>query len=190
MKNKSLSTKNMVLTALFAGIVVILQYLGSFIKFGPFSISLVLIPIVVGAAVCGKSTGTILGTVFGFVVFVTDSAAFIAVNAPATFLTVILKGALAGYFAGLFYDLFKKYNKYLAVISAAIICPIVNTGVFLICSKLFFMSLINTWAQQLGYPSAGEYMFFGLVGLNFVFELATNIIISPLIVKLINIRNR
>lgn len=42
--------KKMVGLAIFTAIVVVLQLLGSFIKVGSFSISLVLIPIVVGAA--------------------------------------------------------------------------------------------------------------------------------------------
>ena len=187
---KTMSTKNLVMCALLAAIVVVLQYLGSFIKFGPFSVSLVLIPIVVGAAICGKGAGAGLGAVFGFVVLITDSAAFLAINAPATFVLVMLKGILAGFCAGIVYGIFKKYNNYLAVVASAIVCPIVNTGIFLIFCKLFFMTLINQWASELGFASAGEFMIYGLVGGNFVFELLINIILSPVIVKLINMRNK
>ena len=48
--------------------------MGSFIRFGPFSISLVLIPIVIGAATCGIKIGAWLGLVFGAVVMVTGGA--------------------------------------------------------------------------------------------------------------------
>lgn len=185
---KKMSTKNLVICALMAAIIVVLQYMGSFIKLGPFSVSLVLVPIVVGSAICGKSAGAILGAVFGLVVMATDTAAFVAVNAPATFLTVMLKGVLSGFFAGLVYSILKNQNRYLAVISSAIVCPVINTGIFLICCKLFFMSLINQWATELGFPSAGNYMIFGLAGGNFIFELIINIIFSPIIVKLINSR--
>ena len=51
-------TKNMVGVALFIAIVVVLQMLGGGIKVGGmFSISLVLIPIVLGAAAYGPSAG-------------------------------------------------------------------------------------------------------------------------------------
>ena len=53
MTKKKFETKKMVLSAVFTAIVLVLQMLGSFVKFGPFSISLVLVPIVIGAAVCG-----------------------------------------------------------------------------------------------------------------------------------------
>ena len=61
-------TEKLVLAALLTALVVLLQYLGAFVRFGPFSISLVLIPIVIGAATCGASIGAWLGFVFGVVV--------------------------------------------------------------------------------------------------------------------------
>ena len=48
MKNSRIDTRTLTGLALFTAIVVVLQFLGSFVRFGPFSISLVLIPIVVG----------------------------------------------------------------------------------------------------------------------------------------------
>ena len=48
------NTKIIAGTGLLTAIVVVLQLFGSAIKFGPFSISLVLLPIVVGAALYGK----------------------------------------------------------------------------------------------------------------------------------------
>lgn len=190
MKKAKMSTNNLVMCALLAAIVVVLQYLGSFIKLGPFSVTLVLIPIAVGAALCGKAAGAWLGAVFGFVVLLTDSGAFLVFNAPATIFTVMLKGILAGFCAGLVYELLKKRSKFLAVVASAIVCPLINTGVFLICCKIFFMSLINTWSSELGFASAGKYMIYGLVGGNFIFELLVNIVLSPVIVKLINMRKK
>ena len=65
----------MVGIAMLSAIVVILQLLGSFIKFGPFSISLVLVPIVVGAGVYGLGAGTWLGFVFAITVLLSGDAA-------------------------------------------------------------------------------------------------------------------
>ena len=48
MNDTRIKTKTLTGLALFTAIVIVLQLLGSFIRFGPFSISLVLIPIVVG----------------------------------------------------------------------------------------------------------------------------------------------
>ena len=63
---KKFDTKKLVGLALFTAIVVVLQFMGSFIKFGMFSVSLVLIPIVVCAAVYGWKSGAVIGAVFQF----------------------------------------------------------------------------------------------------------------------------
>ena len=47
----------MVLAAILTAIVIVLQFLGAFIKLGPFSVSAVLVPIVIGAATCGVGIG-------------------------------------------------------------------------------------------------------------------------------------
>lgn len=182
------NTRRLTGVAIFTALVVILQLLGSFIKFGPFSISLTLIPIVVGAALYGPSAGAWLGFIFGVIVLVSgDAAPFLAVNAPGTVFTVLAKGALAGLLAGLVYKALKGSNIWVASVCAALVCPVVNTGVFLLGCKLFFMDTIAAWAEGLGFESVGKYMIFGLVGGNFLFEVLFNILLSPVIVRLIRI---
>ncbi len=190
MEQKRIATRTLTGLALFTAIVVVLQLLGSFIRFGPFSISLVLIPIVVGAALYGAAAGAWLGGVFGLVVLLSgDAGAFLAVNPLGTILTVLVKGALAGLCAGLVYRLFARpgKNEMPAVVCAAIVAPVVNTGVFLLGCLLFFLPTVSEWGAAMGFESVGKYMIFGLVGGNFLFELLFNIILSPVIVRLIKI---
>ena len=188
MENKRISTRTLTGVALFTALVVVLQFMGQFIRFGPFSISLVLIPIVVGAALYGPLAGAWLGFVFSLVVLLSgDAGAFLVVNALGAVLTVLLKGTLAGLCAGLVYKAAEKLNRWLAVILAAITAPVVNTGIFLLGCLLFFMPTITEWAAGLGFPSAGNYMIFGLAGGNFLFELLFNIVLSPVILRLIKI---
>ena len=142
-KTPAQKTRTLVGIALFTAIVVVLQLLGSFIRFGPFSISLTLIPIVVGAAVYGAKSGLWLGFVFGVAVLLSgDAAAFLPVNPVGTVLTVLVKGAAAGLCAGLAYKALEKKNRYLAVIAAAFVCPVLNTGIFLLGCLCFFMESI------------------------------------------------
>ena len=63
----------MVGIAVLAALVVVLQLLSSVIKIGTVSITLTLIPIVVGAAFYGPGAGAILGTVFGLVVYINSA---------------------------------------------------------------------------------------------------------------------
>lgn len=245
---------------LLTAIVVILQFIGASIKFGTFSVSLVLMPIVIGAALYGVIGGAWLGFVFGVVVLLSgDAALFLGINPFGTIVTVILKGTAAGALAGLVYQLFSmkpsngklamiisnalliasgafllifgimhngvpaeqitdetiksasgastffiiagavlfalgtamliimivkkvKIDVSTAVFASAITCPIVNTGIFLLGCLVFFMPTIREWA---GDSDVGTFMIVGLVGFNFIFELAVNLILSPAIVMLI-----
>ena len=198
---KRIETRTITGLAILTAVVVVLQLLGSFIRFGTFSISLVLIPIVVGAAMYGWGAGAWLGFVFSFIVLLTDSAAFMVINPLGTVLTVLLKGTLAGAAAGLVYQLLgrksiyliiekkgtEKWRTDLGVAVAAIVCPVVNTGLFLLGCWIFFLPTISEWAAAAGFASAGSFMILALVGGNFLFEVLFNIILSPLIVRLVEL---
>ena len=105
--------------------------------------------------------------------------------------TVIAMAALmlAGCGAGMIYQLLAPKNQYVAVIAAAVVCPLINTGIFLVGCVLFFMDLIAEWAMGLGFgENVVQYMFVGLAGGNFLFELLFNIVLSPVIVRLLKIK--
>ena len=181
-------TKNMVGVGLFTAIVVILQFLGGGIKFGMFSISLVLVPIVVGSAIYGWTSGAWLGFAFGAAVLLSgDAAAFLAIDPLATVLVVLVKGTACGLTAGLVYKLLKNVNHTVAVFSAAILCPVVNTGIFLLGCQLFFLETVAGWGSAMGYENVAAYMFLGLAGVNFLIEIGVNIVLAPVIVRLIKI---
>ena len=184
-KKSNWDVRKLVGLALFTAIVVVLQLLGSFIKFGPFSISLVLIPIAVGAALYGTAAGGYLGGVFGLVVLISgDAAAFMTISVPATILVVMLKGICAGLVSGLIYNVLRKKNEILAVFLAAIAAPIVNTGIFVLGCFAFFLKGIAQW--DVG--NAAKYVIFGMVGLNFIVEFAINVLLSNVVYRLNNIR--
>lgn len=188
---KGLQTEKMVLLALLTAMVAVLSYFGGFIKIGGLaSISLTLIPVVIGATLCGSLSGAWLGAVAGAIFFATPDAAFwFGLSIPGTILTVMVKGALSGYAAGLAYNLFEKLNRYLAVVVSAIVCPIVNTGIFLLGSVIFFMDAVGGGAAAEGI-SVGAYLIIFFVGLNFVFELITNIVASPAIVRILDVAKK
>ncbi len=188
MSERKQQTRTLVLGAVFTALVIVLQLLGSFIRFGMFSVSLVLLPIIIGAATCGYKIGAWLGFVFGMAVLLSgDATAFLVVNYWGTIITVLLKGTLCGLLAGIAYQAIEKLNRYLAIITAAIVCPVINTGIFLIGCKLFFFETIKEWGAAAGFNNAATYMFLGLAGGNFLFELGTNIILSPAIKRILTL---
>ena len=184
-------TKKLVLLALLTAIVAVLAYYGGFIKIGVLaSVSLTLIPVVIGATLCGPLAGAWLGAVAGAIFFLTPDAAFwVGLSAPGTVITVMVKGILAGWCAGIVYKLTERFNRYLAVVVSSIVCPVVNTGIFLLGSLIFFMDAVSTGAADKGI-SVGGYLIVFFVGLNFVFELIANIAISPAMVRILDITQK
>lgn len=174
--------QRLTLLGLMTALVVVLQLLGQFIRFGPFAVSLVLIPIVVGAALDGPLAGGWLGFVFGVVVLFTDAAGFLAISIPGTVFTVLVKGVAAGVVAGVVYRLLEKKKRWLAILAAAVVCPVVNTGVFFAGCYLFFFDALSVSAAEAG-KSVFLYIILVMIGANFLFELLFNLLLSPAVLR-------
>lgn len=176
--------------AILTAIIIVLQIFTTFVKFGPFSITLALIPMVVGAAMYGVGAGAYLGAVLGAVVTImcitggdVGGAMVWAANPFLCAVMCVLKTALAGLCAGAVYMLLETKNRYVAVFLAAIVAPIVNTGVFIVGMLLFFKDLLAAWA---GGSDLLTYIIVGIVGVNFLVELGVNVILSPVVVRIID----
>ena len=179
-------TVKLATAGILTAIVIVFQFIGASIKFGTFSVSLVLIPIVIGAALGGKWVSAWLGFAFGIVVLLSgDASAFIAIDPIGTVITVILKGTLAGFVGGIIFEALKKINTYFAVVASAVLVPVTNTGIFLLGCRLFFFETIKEWGIGLGFENTATYMIVGLVGINFIFELAINIVLAPTVVGVV-----
>ncbi len=184
-QNSRLSIERLVYLAILTACVIALQCMASFVFPGAISINLSLVPIAIGAAVCGKFAGGWLGLICGFIVLIDPTTAgFMTLNAWATVLVVLLKGFLSGFLSGLVYSLLERVNRFLAVIAAAVVAPIVNTGIFVIGCLLFFLPLFE--------PEAGGnvvgYVLTAFIGVNLLIEMGLNIVLAPAIHKLISLR--
>ena len=168
--------KKITYLAIFTAIVVVLQFIP--IKIGTFELALSVPAIVIGAAICGIGAGTWLGFVFGAVVLtLPGTAAYLSFSLVGTIVTVLLKGILAGFCAGVVYSLLSKHNRYLAALISAVAATLVNTSVFLAGSLIFFDSDIATVINV-------------FISVNFLIELAVNIILVPTVYRIINIKKR
>ncbi len=186
MNNKSLMIKKITGIAVFAGLVVVLQLFSNYVQFGPVSITLALIPIVVGSIIYGPLGGFALGAIGGFLVFIAPSTIglFWDYGVFTTFLVCVLKMALAGMVSGLLYKAFNNKNKKVAVILSSVSVPIINTGLFAIAALLFYKDLLanlNTAGQN-----TIAFLFFSFIGFNFLIEFAVNSILSPVVLRLVN----
>ncbi len=184
MKNEKL--KRMTGIALLMALVVVMQFISAAIPpISGFSLSFVLIPIVLGAALFGPSAGALLGTTFGVIVFINcvtgaDAGGQMVFQASPVlcFLVVLGKGALAGLAAGWIYKLTEGFGGYVAMLCAAIVCPVVNTGTFVLGMLTLFPAVFEAWAGSVG-ADILTYLFSYLLLLNFVPELIINVVFSP-----------
>lgn len=185
-------TRRLTGLALLTAIIVVLQVVATFIKFGPFPITLALAPIIIGAALYGPKSGAYLGGVFGVVVLLAcimgwDAGGSVLWNANP-FLTAVIclaKGALSGLCAGAVYRALSA-TPLLGSIAAGIVSPVVNTGLFCLCLALLFHDILVAWA---GGTEVFYYILFGLTGVNFLVELAVNLVLSTVIVRVVSARS-
>lgn len=176
--------KRMTGIGLLIALIVVLQFVSGIIPpIAGFPISLVLIPIVLGAAIYGAKVGMLLGGIFGVIVLINcingkdpGGQMVFQANPYICALVVLAKGILAGLGSGFVYRLLKKSNHYLAMLCSAIVCPVLNTGIFVVCMLVFFPDVLSAWA---GGGDILNYVLTGLVVVNFLPELLINIVFSP-----------
>lgn len=185
------STRRLAGLAIFTALIIVLQVVCTFVRFGPFSITLALAPMIIGAAMYGRRAGAYLGFVFGLVVLVTGLMGWdggvvmllLSQNAIGCVLICLVKGAAAGWVAGLIYERLSKRKDLAAVVTAGVLCPVVNTGLFIAGMMAFFMSTLESWA---GGEAMLYYIIFGLTGINFLIELAVNLVLASGITRIIH----
>lgn len=201
--------RKLTLGALMTALVIVLQLIGTYTTFfGPFSTAVALPAIVIGTVLCGWAIGAWLGLVFGVVVLFTNSQLFLAFSVPGTIVTVLVKGIACGLIPGLVYMLLKKLlqskpidtpaksalqivtnalRRYVPTVVTAALCPVVNTAVFLLGSRLFFMQHSAKIAENLGLTLTGMELFYALAFGNFLIEILFTTILSPVIIRIVEI---
>ena len=191
-------TLQLVQLALLIALVIALQMVSALIPpiGGMVSITLTLVPVVVGGILLGKKAGAILGFAFGAIVLINcisalDPGGSILWNANPFFTALIcfVKGTLAGFVPALLYKAVKGSGEnagvcreFAATVVAAIAAPIVNTGLFVAGMFLLFKDTLYAWA---GGTDIVMYVLFGLAGLNFLVEFIINLVLSPAIVRIV-----
>lgn len=182
--------------ALLVALVVVLQIVSAMIPpiGGLVSITLTLIPVVVGGILLGKGSGAFLGFAFGTIVLINciaglDAGGNILWNANPFFTALIclVKGIAAGFFPAWFYELINgktpsQGRTFGATVVAALSAPVINTGLFVCGMFLFFSETLNAWADG---TNVMIYVLTALAGVNFLVEFGINTILSPAIVRIV-----
>ena len=188
------NVKKLAGTALLAALIIVFQTVASGIKIGTFTPTLSLIPIVIGALLYGPMAGCFLGFVFGLIVVIgvlsgaeAMSTMMLNLNPVMTIFLCFFKGMMAGFIPGIVYQQLKDKNELVATAVSAVLAPVMNTGIFCAGILTIFKSITESVGQSLGFASAGSFVLYGVVGMNFIFELAFNVVLIPAIIRIINI---
>ena len=196
--SSSKKVERMVQLALFVALVVVLQIISALIPpvAGLVSITLTLVPVVVGGILLGSASGAFLGFAFGAIVLINcmtgmDPGGNILWNANPLFTAIICfgKGIMAGFVPALLYGAISgrepgRAKKFVATVVAALSAPIVNTGLFVAGMFLFFKDTLYAWS---GGTDIVIYVLTGLAGVNFLVEFIINTVLSPAIVRIVDV---
>lgn len=177
--NKIITTKQIVGTGLLLALEIILQIVGNYLQFGAVNINLSLMTIVLAAVLYGPLSGAILGFFNGLMALLSPStiAIFMPVSQIGTIMACLLKTTLAGLLAGFVFKPFRNKNHSLGLIICSVLVPLINTGVFSLFALLFFRPLLEAGVNEQN-PNIIAFLVFGFIGINFVFEIITTVVVT------------
>ena len=180
MTKSKFSTKYLVEMALLVAIILLMAFTPiGYIKTAGLEITLIVIPVAVGAVTLGPAAGAILGGVFGITSFIQcfGMSAFgtllLGVNPVFTFLVCVPTRILDGWLTGLIYAGLKKTKMPSAgsVTLASLCCPLLNTTFFMGMLVIGFYNTeyIQSFVSALGAKNALLFIL-AFVGVNGLVE--------------------
>jgi uncharacterized membrane protein len=194
MKTTNFRTSAMVQLALFTAIIILLAFtpLG-YIKTLGVEITLIVIPVTVGAIILGPKAGAILGAIFGITSFLQcfGLSAFgtmlFGISPIGTFVICMVPRMLMGWLTGLIFINLRKVNRDLSFAVSNLIGPLLNTVFFILVLLLLFYNTeyIQGIAKTLGAKNIFTFVVL-FVGLNGLIEMGVSFIIGTAVSKTID----
>ena len=203
MHTSKVNVQHLTELALLIALVLVLAYtpLG-YLPIGPLSLSLITIPVAIGAMILGPASGAVLGTVFGLTSFmnamqggsVMGTALFNA-NPVFCFINCVVARLLCGWLCGVIYAALKKAmpgKKKLCCTLGALSAPVLNTIFFMGFLVLLFYQTeyVQSLVASLGAVNPFVFVVM-LVGLQGLIEAAVCCVVATAVtVPLLTVLNR
>ncbi len=149
---KNINTVYMVEMALLIAIILLMAFTPiGYIRTLGLEITLIVVPVAVGAVTLGPAAGAVLGAVFGITSYIQCfgmspfGAVLLSINPVYTFIVCVFSRVLMGWLTGWLYQVFLKSSllKKVSVALANLCCPLMNT--------LFFMGTLTLFFYQTDY---------------------------------------
>lgn len=179
-KRGKINTVYMVQLSLLIAIIILMAFTPiGYLKVGPLEMTLIVVPVAIGAVVLGPTAGAILGAVFGITSFVQCfgmspfGAVLLSINPIYTFIVCVVTRILMGWITGLIYAALRKRKKIrkVSVAISNLCCPLLNTLFFMGALILFFYQTDYIQSLVQGYGASNALIFVILfVGINGLVE--------------------
>ena len=184
-----MKTKDLVFTALFMGIVFMLGLWPNigFIAIGPVSVTLIHVPVIIGAIFLGSTSGLLIGLAFGLGSFINSmSSGVIFAPVFANPLVSILPRIIFGFGTYYIYKMVSVFvkNKTVNYSISAALATIFHA--LLVVPLLFYVGLGHeSIATAINTVYQGKVLLFigGIFMANTLFETIASIILVPLVLK-------
>ncbi|MFV0497172.1 MAG: ECF transporter S component [Candidatus Fimivivens sp.] len=183
----------MVRTALLTAIIFVMAFtpLGYF-KTGGLSITLLPVPVIIGAIVMGPMTGTVLGLAFGVTSLIQCfglepfGTALMGINPVGTILTCLVPRIIMGFLTGVIFAIFSHMdkNKLLSFAVTSFLGALFNTLFFMSFLVLFFYNTDFIQTIVAGMGSSNPFSFaLAFVGINGLIEAVACCVLAGAISK-------
>lgn len=149
MQNKKTSKKtlNLAVLGIFSALIFLMAFtpLGKIPSFATL-ITIVQVPVVIGAMLLGPAAGAVLGGVFGLAMFIQGfmgdplGALMMSANPFYTFIVCMIPRILTGFLSGWIFKAIQKIDKtkIISFVTASLSCAVLNTIFFLGFLYIFF----------------------------------------------------
>lgn len=189
---KKKGTLYLVQMALLIAIILLMAFTPiGYIKMPGLEITLIVVPVAVGAVLMGPAGGAILGGVFGITSYIqcfgmsAFGATLLGINPFLTFLVCVPTRILAGWIAGLIFSAMRKgkHTKKLSYYVANLACPLLNTFFFMSVLCLCFFQ--TEYIQSLAGGANVLTFVVAFVGINGVIEAIACFVVGSAISRIL-----
>lgn len=196
-------TLKMVQLALFTAIIILMAFTPiGYIKLPTgLSITVIGIPVIVGAITLGPVGGAILGAVFGLTSFAQAfgleafGTILFNINPVGTFITTMVPRILMGWLTGLIFQGLKRVDrtKFVSYVITSLAGSLLNTILFMTSLMIFFYnnSSFQELVRDLGLNATNVFaLAIAMVGINAVAEVIVAGILGTAIAKPVDMYNQ
>lgn len=182
-------------TALLIAIMWVFHFTGiTSIAIGPVNLTIMWVPIIIGAITLGPVAGAILGANFGISVLLNMGVItqiLLGVNAPLyIFYTVVIRGMLVGFTSGILFKVFARIDKkgVWSFEATGLLTSMLNTFVFLAGIALIFggSAELFTWGPLVEAETTRGAVFttlFGLVIMQAIIEAGICTLVAAIVAR-------